>query len=91
MRGSYLQAGYFFNEIYRKIPRQLEFAGRYAFVDPRNGRSNDLIHETGIVANWFFKGHDDKLSVDVSRYSLAAAESHLGSRVGVRVQWDASF
>jgi hypothetical protein len=91
MRGSYVQAGYFFNEIYRKIPRQLEFAGRYAFVDPRNGRSNDLIHETGIVANWFFKGHDDKLSVDVSRYSLAAAESHLGSRVGVRVQWDASF
>jgi hypothetical protein len=90
MRGSYVQAGYFFNEIYRKVPRQLEFAVRYAFVDPRIGRSNDLRHEAGVVANWFFKGHDDKLSVDVSRYSLAAAEN-LGSRVGVRVQWDASF
>jgi hypothetical protein len=91
MRGSYVQAGYFFNEIYNKIPRQLELAGRYAFVDPSTGRSNDLIHETGVVANWFFKGHADKLSVDVSRYSLAAVESNLGSRVGVRVQWDASF
>ena len=91
LRGSYVQAGYFFNEIYRKIPRQLEFAGRYAFVDPSTRRSNDLIHETGIVANWFFQGHADKLSVDVSRYSLAAVENNLGSRVGVRVQWDASF
>lgn len=91
LRGSYVQAGYFFNEIHRKIPRQLELAGRYAFVDPQKGRSNDLIHETGVVANWFFKGHDDKLSVDVSRYSLRAAEGNLGSRVGVRVQWDASF
>ena len=91
LRGSYVQAGYFFNEIYSKIPRQLELAGRYAFVDPQTGRSNDLIHETGVVANWFFMGHADKLSVDVSRYSLAAVESNLGSRIGVRVQWDASF
>ncbi|MDA0204216.1 MAG: porin [Acidobacteria bacterium] len=91
LRGSYVQAGYFFNEIYSKIPRQLEFAGRYAFVDPQTGRSNDLIHETGVVANWFFKGHADKLSVDVSRYSLAAVDSNLGPRIGVRVQWDASF
>lgn len=91
MRGSYVQAGYFFNELYGKIPRQLELAGRYAFVDPSMQRSSDLIHETGIVANWFFKGHADKLSVDVSRYSLAAVQSDLGSRVGVRVQWDASF
>jgi len=91
MRGSYVHAGYFFNEIYSKIPRQLEFAGRYSFVDRSTGRSNDLLHEAGIVANWFFRGHADKLSVDVSRYSLAAAQSSLGSRVGVRVQWDASF
>lgn len=91
LRGSYLQAGYFFNEICSKIPRQLEFAGRYAFVDPRIGRPNDLVHEAGVVANWFFKGHDDKLSVDVTRYSLAGAQGNLGSSVGVRVQWDASF
>ncbi len=91
MRGSYVQAGYFFHEIFRKVPRQFEVAGRYAFVDPRMGRSNDSIHETTVVANWFFKGHDDKLSVDVSRYSLAPDQGNLGSRVGVRVQWDASF
>jgi hypothetical protein len=91
MRGGYIQAGYFFNEICRKIPRQLEFAGRFAFVDPRTARSNDLIRETGVAANWFFNGHEDKLSADVSRYSLTLADNSRGSRVGVRVQWDASF
>lgn len=91
LRGSYVQAGYFFNEIYSKIPRQLELAGRYAFVDPGTRRSNDLLHETAVAANWFFKGHADKLTVDVSRYSLIAAGNNQRSRVGVRVQWDASF
>ncbi len=91
MRGSYVQAGYFFNEICKKMPPQLELAGRYAFVDPSTGRSNNLIQETAVVANWFLKAHADKLSVDVSRYSLTLADSNLGSRVGVRVQWDATF
>lgn len=91
LRGSYVQAGYFFNEIVRQIPRQLEFAGRYAFVDPRTGRSGDLLHETNVVANWYFKGHADKISVDVSRYSLIGENDAQRSKVGVRVQWDASF
>jgi phosphate-selective porin OprO/OprP len=91
MHGSYVQAGYFFHETFRKVPTQLEIAARYSFVDRRTERSNSLNHETTVVANWFFKGHDDKLSVDVSRYSLAMAQANLGSRVGVRVQWDASF
>lgn len=91
MRGSYIHAGYFLNEIYSKIPRQLELAGRYAFVDPQTSRTHDILHEGAVVANWFFNGHADKLSIDVSRYSLMTEREGRRSRVGVRVQWDASF
>jgi phosphate-selective porin OprO and OprP len=85
LRGSYIQAGYFFNELYSKIPSQLELAGRYSFVDPRTGQPNDLIHELGVVANWFLSGHADKISVDVSRYALVVGQDGHRSRVGVRV------
>lgn len=91
MRGSYMNAGYFFNEIYSKVPRQLELAGRYAFVDPQTSGSNDMIHEVGVVANWFFSGHRDKLSFDVSRYSLMTENDGRRSKIGARVQWDVSF
>jgi phosphate-selective porin OprO/OprP len=91
MRGSYVNAGYFFNEIYSKFPRQLEFAGRYAFVDPQTSGADDMIHEAGVVANWFFSGHSDKLSFDVSRYSLMTENDGRRSKIGVRVQWDVSF
>ncbi len=55
------------------------------------GRGDDLLHETAFVANWFFKGHADKLSVDVSHYSIPVNSGFTRSRIGVRVQWDASF
>ncbi len=92
MRGSYLTSGYFFHESYPKIPRQLELGLRYAFVDPNIRRDGDMIREAGVVANWFFSGHADKLTADVSRYTLPTPDD--GSRrsaVGVRVQWDVSF
>jgi hypothetical protein len=91
MRGSYIHAGYFLNEIYSKIPRQLELAGRYAFVDPQTSRTHDILHESAVDANWFFNGHADKLSIDVSRYSLMTESEGRRAKVGVRVQWDASF
>ena len=50
----------------------------------------DMIREAGVVANWFFNGHADKLTVDVSRYSTADGGPRR-STVGVRVQWDVSF
>jgi phosphate-selective porin OprO/OprP len=91
MRGSYLQTGYFFNEIYSKIPKQLELAGRLAFVDPDTARGGDVIRETGVAVNWFFKGHADKLTVDVGRYGLLQASGVRRSTFGVRAQWDVSF
>ncbi len=91
MRGGYTQAGYFFNELYSKVPEQLELAVRVAHVDPNLRVAGDAIREAAVGANWFFKGHADKLTLDVSRYSLREAGQSRRSRFGVRVQWDVSF
>jgi len=91
MRGSYTDVGYFPNEFHRKIPKQLEFAGRIAFVDPNIHASSDTIRELGLATNWFFYGHGNKLTVDIGRYSLLDPNGVLRSTVGVRTQWDVSF
>ena len=91
MRGSYLQTGYFFNEIYSKIPEQLELAARIAFVDPDTGRTGDVMHEAGLAVNWFFKGHADKLTFDVGRYGMQDRNGLRRSTFGIRAQWDVSF
>ena len=91
MRGSYLQAGYFLSELDSRIPEQLELAARFAFVDPDVTRNGDLMRETGVAANWFFKGHADKLTFDVSRYRLVESNGFQRSAWGVRAQWDVSF
>jgi len=90
MRGSYFEGGYFFHYLYPKIPRQLELAGRYAFVDHNTAKPDDLLHELGMAANWFFDGHANKLTLEVSRLRLVVAGAD-PSAVRVRVQWDVSF
>ena len=91
MRGSYVQAGYFFHYLFPRIPKQLELGARYALVDPNRVRPNDLQKELAFVANWFFYGHANKLTFDTSRYSLArnGADDLLDTQV--RLQWDVSF
>ena len=91
MRGSYTQAGYFLNALNRKFPKQLEIAGRIAFVDPNTQASSDTIRELGAAVNWFFNGHADKITVDVGQYSLLTPTGALRTTVGVRTQWDVSF
>lgn len=91
LRGSYVQAGYFFHNLMPRIPRQLELGARFAFVDPRVGLARDLRQETALVANWFFEGHDNKLTFDFSKLTLARAEQPGLSANQVRLQWDVSF
>lgn len=91
MRGSYWNAGYFLHESFRKVPKQLEIAGRYAFVDPQTGVSGDRIGELGGAVNWFFNGHNNKLTLDVSRYGLLREDGSRRSGIGARLQWDVSF
>jgi len=91
MRGSFVQAGYFFHYLFPRIPKQLEIGGRWGFVDPNRDRGNDLQKEAALVVNWFFYGHGNKLTFDTSRYSLGQISEPDLNDTQVRLQWDVSF
>ncbi|MEO6110417.1 MAG: porin, partial [Nitrospiraceae bacterium] len=70
--GAYAQAGYFPHYLIAVIPKPLEVAFRYAFVDPDDTNSNDVIKERTVALNWFFAGHRNKLTLDYSHISSQA-------------------
>lgn len=90
MMGSYTQVGYFPHYLIKAIPKPLEIAGRYAFVDPNLNINNDTQYEAMGVVNWFFAGHANKLTADVSRLWLAQPGPDK-QEWRVRLQWDVSF
>lgn len=88
--GAYAQAGMFFSELYDVFPEPLELALRVAGVDPDRGRSGASITEFTLGANWFFNGHRNKLSLDLSHIDRRdAPDTDRSNRV--RLQWDWSF
>ena len=105
--GVYAQTGYFFHELCEKIPEPLELAFRYAYLREPNrdaiagdaglGRApNDGVYndrqEFTAAANWFFAGHNNKITVDYSYLTLdddffdKTKDDHR-----FRLQWDVSF
>ena len=93
--GGYAQAGYFFNEIFDFVPEELELAFRYAYVrEPNevNVRKNNKRREYTAGANWFFAGHNNKLTLDYSYLTLNdSVASRNVSDHRTRLQWDISF
>ncbi len=95
LTGAYLQAGYFFHHMFPNIPEPLEFAARVAFVNEPNAVDRSFENrrkEFTIGANWFFSGHNNKLTLDFSR--LSVDDRRLGlddSENRIRLQWDVSF
>ncbi|MCR9097007.1 MAG: OprO/OprP family phosphate-selective porin [bacterium] len=100
--GGYAQTGYFFNELFDCVPEELELAFRYAMVrEPEQNATANLLKSqtrqefTG-AANWFFSGHNNKVTLDYSYLTLdndnattvvfGNTEDHR-----VRLQWDISF
>lgn len=59
-QGFYSQAGYFL------IPRHLEAAVRYAWMDPNRDVSNDLISEVQGALSYYFSNHNLKLQADIT-------------------------
>lgn len=90
MIGGYAQLGSFLNEWWPAVPAPLEIAGRVALVDPALGRDNDLNSEVTLAANWFFEGHRNKLSVDVSRLK-DDVQYPGGQKTRLRLQWEISL
>lgn len=88
--GSYLQAGLFPGRFFPKVPAPLELAVRAAAVDPDTSEGNDMQHELTAAANWFFNGHRNKLTFDVS-WIQVDEPGDSASDVRFRFQWDVSF
>jgi phosphate-selective porin OprO/OprP len=88
--GGYAQAGVFVSEWVESFPEPLEFALRFARVDPDRDVAGDNEKELTLGSNWFFNGHRNKLSLDLSHVvRLQAPETDTSYRV--RLQWDWSF
>jgi len=80
----------FFSELWGVVPEPLEFALRFAVVDPDGGDNEGIERESILAANWFFKGHRNKLTADISRIRRReVADNETETRV--RLQWDVSF
>jgi hypothetical protein len=91
LEGFYGQVGYFFNELFEKFPRPLELAVRYARVKTVDGVEIPADREESVALNWFFDGHDNKLTFDYTHLTnnFAARSDDTGWRV--RFQWDITF
>ena len=90
LRGAYIQSGYFLHGLIKAMPKGIELAARYAFVDPNTARPDDLRQEYTAAVNWFFNGHDNKLTLDFTRLTLETDEGQLSDK-RVRLQWDITF
>jgi phosphate-selective porin OprO and OprP len=86
LMGGLVQAGYFPHYIFSIVPKNLEFAGRYAFVDPNVNFGNDLQQEVSGVMTYFFNGHANKVNFQVSHLTV-------GDKSNQRywLQWDLTF
>lgn len=58
--GFYAQAGYFL------VPRHLEVAARYSYVDPDRDKGNDLKSEVQGAVSYYFNKHNLKVQADVT-------------------------
>ena len=95
MTGFYIQSGYFFNNMFESFPAPLELAAGYAFVSEPNKSDRSVYNEREeytLGANWFFSGHNNKVTVDFSRLTLddgLLGSNHSDNRF--RIQWDVSY
>jgi phosphate-selective porin OprO and OprP len=90
--GTLIQAGYFPHYVIPLIPKNLEFAGRYAVVDSNTAVDNDLQQEASGVMTYFFDGHSNKVNFQVSHLMLEDPKTG-ASKSDERfwAQWDLSF
>lgn len=72
-------------------PRDWELAGRYALVDWHTPGADRLQKEISAAANLFLRGHDHKLTAEVSRVSLDFEGAPSRHDYRYRLQWDVSF
>ena len=90
MTGFYFDTGYFFAERFEWVPEPLELAIRYAQVRPDNSAITPESTEAAIGGNWFFNGHRNKITLDLTRLREKTPGATTASW-GFRLQWDVSI
>lgn len=65
--GFYAQAGYFV------IPKEVELAYRYSYLDPNSDATNDHWVENSAAASWYINKHNLKLQADYTNVHKQAA------------------
>ncbi|MTH14052.1 porin [Flavobacterium sp. LC2016-01] len=91
LKGYYVQAGYFFNNVFEWWPKKLEMAARHAGYRPDSSIKENSQDETTIAFNWFFNGHKNKLTSEVSYFSFQDKTLPLEQGWRFRIQWDISL
>ena len=91
LMGGYVVGSYFPHYIAPAIPKPLNIAYRYSWVDPNVFSSNDELREHTFGVNWLFAGHRNKLTADVTHMELEQSSGNPLTEQRVRVQWDVSF
>jgi len=69
----------------------LEIAFRHAIYNPDNEMPDDLQQEFSLDLNWFFKGHRNKLTAEISPFDFQSNKETLKEGFRFRIQWDISF
>ncbi len=90
LHGGYLQVGWFPSSRYDSLPPELELAARYALVNPDQGVNSRRNQEFSLAGNWFFNGHRNKITADLSWLDIEGAGEQQRD-VRFRIQWDVSL
>ena len=91
LRGYYVQAGYFISESISWWPEPLEIAARYATYSPNTNEGDDHFFERTLAFNYFFNGHKNKVTAEVSKVALDQFGTEAGDETVYSLQWDVSF
>ncbi|MBN3518635.1 porin [Algoriphagus lutimaris] len=89
--GMYFTAGYFPNQVVDFWPKPLEVAIRYAVISPDMSISQNKQRETALAFNWFFVGHLNKLTTEITKFTFEDKELPQSDELRFRLQFDISF
>ncbi|RPD41504.1 porin [Chitinophaga barathri] len=91
LHGYYVQAGYFFHQAISWWPAPLEIAVRNAGYRPDPAADDTKKRELSGAANWFFKGHKNKLTFECSHFNYDKTGGIPADQLRFRLQWDISM
>lgn len=89
--GIYFTAGYFPNQLVDFWPKPLEVAMRYAVISPDLSISQNRQRELALAFNWFFVGHLNKLTTEITKFTFEDKELPQSDELRFRLQYDISF